>query len=71
MKPYLEDTTIRKKLVPFFANKEKIVAAICHGTLVVARTIDEINGKSILYQRKSTCLPKYMERLEHILKNLS
>jgi len=62
MKQYLENTTIRQKLVPYIKNKDKIVAAVCHGTIVLARTIDPETNKSILFQRKSTCLPKYMEK---------
>lgn len=62
MKQYLENETIRDKIVPYFKNKSKVVAAVCHGTIVLSRTIDNATGKSILYNRKSTCLPKYMER---------
>jgi putative intracellular protease/amidase len=63
MKQYLENPLIRDKLVPYFNNEDKIVGAVCHGTIVLARAIDPSTGKSLLYQRKSTTLPKYMERL--------
>ncbi|XP_021956076.1 uncharacterized protein LOC110852343 [Folsomia candida] len=67
MKQYLENETIRDKIVPYFKNKSKVVAAVCHGTIVLSRTIDNATGKSILYNRKSTCLPKYMERNAYYL----
>jgi len=59
---YLECELLREKIVPFFKDESKIVGAICHGVLVLARTIDPSTGKSILFQRKSSVLPKYMER---------
>ena len=62
MKQYLENVTIREKIIPIMNNRKKIVAAVCHGTIVLARAIDPTTGKSILHQRKSTCLPKYMEK---------
>ncbi|ODM87498.1 hypothetical protein Ocin01_19184 [Orchesella cincta] len=67
MKQYLEDMAIREKLVPFISNKSKVVGAICHGTVVLARTIDPSTGKSLLFQRKSTCLPKYMEKTAYFI----
>jgi putative intracellular protease/amidase len=38
------------------------VAAICHGVLLLARTIDPATGRSVLHESMTTCLPKYMER---------
>jgi putative intracellular protease/amidase len=38
------------------------VGAICHGVLVLARSIDPRTGRSVLADRRTTCLPKYMER---------
>ncbi|MFC3152279.1 type 1 glutamine amidotransferase domain-containing protein [Litoribrevibacter euphylliae] len=37
------------------------VAAVCHGVLLIARSIDPETGKSVLYNRKATALPKWME----------
>lgn len=62
MKQYLENKTIQEKIVPYFKNRSKVVGAICHGTIVLARATDPETGKSILHKRQSTCLPKYMER---------
>ena len=42
------------------------VAAICHGVLVLARTRDPATGRSVLADRQTTCLPKYMERLAYL-----
>jgi putative intracellular protease/amidase len=39
------------------------VGAICHGVLVLARTRDPVTGRSVLAGRRTTCLPKYMQRL--------
>ena len=38
------------------------VGAICHGVLVLARTTDPATGRSVLADRRTTCLPRYMER---------
>ena len=40
--------------------------AICHGVLVLARARDA-EGRSVLHGRKTTCLPKYMERTAYYL----
>ena len=64
MKPYLESEILRGKAAGFFALKRQ-VAAICHGVLVLARARDtrERDGaKSLIHDRRTTCLPKWMER---------
>ena len=38
-------------------------AAICHGVLVLARA--QRKGRSLLHDRRTTCLPKYLERLAY------
>jgi putative intracellular protease/amidase len=43
----------------------KPVAAICHGVLVLARTRGG-DGRSALASRRTTCLPKYMERVAYL-----
>ena len=43
------------------------VGAICHGVLVLARTLDPATGRSVLHDRRTTCLPKYMERAAYWL----
>lgn len=39
----------------------KPVAAVCHGVLLLARSIDPDTGKSVLFGRKTTALTKAME----------
>ncbi|MGE0790434.1 MAG: type 1 glutamine amidotransferase domain-containing protein [Sandaracinaceae bacterium] len=61
MKPYLESEDVRQAVLRIFGRHP--VAAICHGVLVLARTIDPSTSRSVLAGGTSTCLPSYMERL--------
>jgi putative intracellular protease/amidase len=61
MRQYLGDELLRSKVATFWA-LGRPVGAICHGVLVLARTSDPMTGRSLLYGRRTTCLPKYMER---------
>jgi putative intracellular protease/amidase len=61
MKQYLEGEALRALVLDFW-RLGRPVGAICHGVLVPARTIDPATGRSILHGRRTTCLPKYMER---------
>ena len=61
MRQYLESEDVRALVLRVWP--ERPVAAICHGVLVLARTIDPHTGRSVLEGRRSTCLPRYMERL--------
>ena len=61
MKQYLASDVVHAK-VAAFARTTKPLGAICHGVLVLARTVDEVTGKSALHGKRTTCLPKYMER---------
>lgn len=66
MRPYLESTALRDRVLTLWkANKP--VGAICHGTIVLARTRDPETGKSVLFGRKTTCLPRYMEKTAYLL----
>jgi putative intracellular protease/amidase len=60
MRQYLGSELVQQLTVGFFA-ANKPVAAICHGVLVAARA-HRADGTSVLHGRKTTCLPKYMER---------
>lgn len=60
MKQYLGSQAVQQLTADFFA-ADKPVAAICHGVLVAARS-RRGDGPSVLHGRKTTCLPKYMER---------
>lgn len=66
MRQYLEGEELRRKVLAFWRTK-KPVGAICHGVIVLARTIDDTTNKSVIADRKTTCLPKYMERLAYTL----
>jgi putative intracellular protease/amidase len=57
MRQYLENTVLQGKVVEFF-QKGMLVGALCHGILVLARTIDPQTGHSVLYGHKLTALPK-------------
>ncbi len=61
MKQYLASEVLQSKVVAFW-KLGRPVGAICHGTVLAARSIDPVTGKSILHGVKTTCLPKYMER---------
>lgn len=62
MRPYLEDEALFALVARIFESN-KPVAAICHGTLVMARARATGSNRSLLHGRTSTCLPRYMERL--------
>lgn len=66
MRQYLEGETLFEK-VATFAKSGRPLAAICHGVLVLARARDAETGKSVLAARRTTCLPKYMERTAWML----
>ena len=61
MKQYLGGEALFPKILAFWKTGRP-VAAICHGVLVLARTRDPETGESVLAGRRTTCLPKYMER---------
>ena len=61
MRQYLDDRELQAKVVAFWA-LGRPVGAICHGVIVLARSIDPASGRSVIARRQTTCLPKYMER---------
>ena len=66
MRQYLGSPVLRQKVAAFWA-LDRPVGAICHGVLVLARTSDPATGRSVLAGRRTTCLPKYMERGAYLL----
>ena len=60
MKPYLESSILQTFVGNFF-DQEKIVGAICHGVLLAARSRSKSTGKSVLWGKKTTALPAFME----------
>ncbi|RYY80505.1 MAG: hypothetical protein EOO69_02250 [Moraxellaceae bacterium] len=51
------DSTAAKNIALHFFKANKPVAAVCHGVLLLARTIDPTTGRSVLFKRKTTALP--------------
>jgi len=62
MREYLESPLLEDLAVAFF-RADKAVGAICHGVLLLARSIDPLTGRSVLSGRKTTALTWSMERL--------
>jgi len=61
MLQYLESEVLRQKVAAYWA-LDRPLGAICHGVVVMARTRDPRSGRTLLYGRHTTCLPRYMER---------
>jgi putative intracellular protease/amidase len=61
MREYLESPQLMD-LVRAFFTADKPIAAVCHGVLLAARTIDPATGRSVLYGRKTTALTWSFER---------
>lgn len=68
-KEYLESEILQQLIVTFFKAK-KPVAAVCHGVLLAARSIDTDTGKSVIYNYKTTSLLKSQELLAYNLTRL-
>jgi putative intracellular protease/amidase len=65
MRQYLGSAALRDQVARFWA-LGRPVGAICHGVLVLARTSAAGTGRSVLAERRTTCLPKYMERMAYL-----
>ena len=66
MRQYLESSVLQRKVLQFW-QQGKLIGAICHGVLVLARTIDPQTGRSVLYGHKVTALPKSLDRAGYLL----
>jgi putative intracellular protease/amidase len=66
MRQYLGSELLQEKIAAF-TTTGKPLAAICHGVLVLARARDPKTGQSVLHGRRTTCLPKYMEKVAYYL----
>ncbi|HRG45547.1 MAG TPA: type 1 glutamine amidotransferase domain-containing protein [Leptospiraceae bacterium] len=60
MKDYLESKTLQQFVGDFFLTG-KPIGAICHGVVLAARSKNPENGKSILFEKKTTALLKSQE----------
>jgi putative intracellular protease/amidase len=65
MRQYLGSELLQSKVAQFWA-LERPVAAICHGVLLLARS-HGADGRSVLDGKRTTCLPKYMERTAYFM----
>jgi putative intracellular protease/amidase len=61
MRSFIDSAILQRLVVDAFA-RGVIVAAICHGVLLAARSVDPGTGRSVLYGRKTTALTWAMER---------
>jgi putative intracellular protease/amidase len=55
MREFLESEILQRLVADFF-DKEKPVAAICHGVLLAARSISKLTGHSVLWGYQTTAL---------------
>src|ERR1700738_5710385 len=61
MRWYIASETLPRLVVDAFA-RGLTVAAICHGVLLAARSIDPTTGHSVLYGRRTSALTWALER---------
>ncbi|WP_370947483.1 type 1 glutamine amidotransferase domain-containing protein [Amycolatopsis sp. cg5] len=61
MREYLESPVLRAAVVAAF-RRGLPVAAVCHGVLLAARSVDPETGRSVLHGRKTTALTWALER---------
>jgi len=61
MRSYIDSATLHRLVVDAFGRRLP-VAAICHGVLLAARSVDPVTGRSVLYGRNTTALTWSLER---------
>jgi len=69
VKEYLESKILQRHVVKFF-KQNKPVAAICHGVVVAARSIDSETGKSVINGFRTTSLLKSQEMAAYTMTRL-
>jgi putative intracellular protease/amidase len=60
MRQYLESRLLQDVVVETF-RRDKPVAAVCHGVVLAARSIDPASGRSVLWGRRTTALTWTLE----------
>jgi putative intracellular protease/amidase len=70
MRSYIDSDALHRLVVDAFARKLK-VAAICHGVLLAARSVDPSTGRSVLYGHRTTALTWALERTAWNLTRLT
>ena len=68
MRQYWESPILRSKVLQF-CQQGKLIGAICHGILVLTRTIDPQTGRSVLYGRKVTAPSQSLDRMGYLLQS--
>ena len=66
VKEYLESSLLQN-IIPLFFKNNKKVGAICHGVILLARSINKETSKSVIYEYKTTSLLKSQELLAYKL----
>ncbi|MBV1857548.1 MAG: type 1 glutamine amidotransferase domain-containing protein, partial [Nannocystaceae bacterium] len=61
MRPYLESEVLQSRIVDF-VGQDKVVSGICHGPILLARTVDPMTKRSVVHGRRMTALTKLLER---------
>jgi putative intracellular protease/amidase len=64
MRQYFESRILQEKVLQLW-QKNILIGAICHGTLVLARTINPQTGHSVLYGYKVATVPKSLDRFAY------
>ena len=67
IRPYLESKVLQQFMVDFFEKKNpnglhKPVGAVCHGVVLLARSISSKTGQSVLHGKKTTALTWSQEK---------
>ncbi|OBA78328.1 thiJ/pfpI-family protein [Mycobacterium sp. 1164966.3] len=61
MRAYIDSDILHRLVVHAFA-RGMVIGAICHGVLLLARSVDPATGRSVLYGHKTTALTWALER---------
>jgi protease I len=69
VREYLESMLLQKTVADFFL-KQKPVAAICHGVVLAARSVNPLTQNSVLFEYKTTSLLKSQENAAHNLTRM-
>lgn len=65
MRQFLGSEVLQRQIGGFW-ELNRPVGAICHGVVVLARARTVAGGRSVLFHRRTTCLPKYLERSAYL-----
>ncbi len=66
VRQYLDSARLRNKVLDFW-QQGKLIGALCHGMLVLARTIDPQTGHSVIYGHKVTAVPSSLDRFAYLM----